>query len=219
MKTTLKMNLYEKLFVPCCGIVALFGGAVFYRIWLIHKVPLDLQAEIRRYLWTLFFLLFTLCLHQISNLIFSWYLVEVAQKTETHLDDELVPLGRTTAKILLWMLCIALILPLYNLNISGLIATLGVSSLAIALAAKDTISNIIAGFMIMIDRPFRIGDKIMLPTKETVTVIDIGVRRSLFLSEEQAIVIVPNLDLVKSRIINYSYGEEYMKNNKIFDEE
>ncbi|MBU1997940.1 MAG: mechanosensitive ion channel, partial [Candidatus Omnitrophica bacterium] len=44
---------------------------------------------------------------------------------------------------------------------------------------------------------------------ETVKVLDIGVRRSKFLSEEKAIIIVPNLELSKSKIVNYTYGQEY----------
>ena len=86
---------------------------------------------------------------------------------------------------------------------------MGISSLAIALAAQDTIANIIAGFMIMVDRPFRLGDKIKLPSAEVVKVLDIGVRRSKFLSQDNdAIIIVPNLELSKSKIVNYTYGQE-----------
>ena len=101
-----------------------------------------------------------------------------------------------------------IILPFYGVNISALIAALGVASLAIALAAQDTIGNIIAGFMIMIDRPFRIGDKIKLPSGEIVGVLDIGLRRSKFASEEKAVIIVPNLELSKSKIVNYTFGKE-----------
>ncbi len=60
----------------------------------------------------------------------------------------------------------------------------------------------------MIDRSFKIGDRIKLPTGELVEVLDIGVRRSKFLSEDKAIVIVPNLDLSKKKIVNYTYSEE-----------
>ncbi len=96
----------------------------------------------------------------------------------------------------------------FGININALVAALGVSSLAIALAAQDTIANLIAGFLIMIDRPFKIGDRIKLPTGEMVDVLDIGIRRSKFLSEDKAIVIVPNLDLSKKKIVNYTYSEE-----------
>ncbi len=97
-------------------------------------------------------------------------------------------------------------MPFYGVNISALVTALGVGSLAIALAAQDTIANIIAGFLIMVDAPFKIGDKIKLPSGEMVKVLDIGVRRSKFLSEDNAIIIVPNVDLSKNKITNYTYG-------------
>ena len=82
------------------------------------------------------------------------------------------------------------------------------SSLAVALAAQDTIANLIAGFLIMVDQPFRVGDRIKLPSGEIVTVKEVGIRRSKFFLEDQAIIIVPNLDLSKNKIVNFSYMEE-----------
>ncbi len=104
----------------------------------------------------------------------------------------------------IWVIAFLIILPLYGVNINALIATLGISSLAIALAAQDTIANIISGFLIMVDTPFVEGDKIKLPSGEIVEVLDIGVRRSKFLAEDKAIVIVPNVDLSKKKIVNYT---------------
>ena len=137
-----------------------------------------------------------------------WYKENITSKTITQLDDKLIPIVLRTAKVIIWTIAILLALPLYGVNISVLVTTLGVSSLAIALAAQDTIANIIAGFLLMIDTPFNIGDKIRLPSGERVSVIDIGVRRSKFLSEDNAVIIVPNVDLSRSKIVNYTYGEK-----------
>jgi len=150
-------------------------------------------------------------LQRISTASYEWYKVNVAQKTRTRLDDEFIPLLRRATHTLIWVIALIIVLSKLGININALIATLGVSSLAIALAAKDTIANIIAGFLIMIDRPLRIGDKIKLPSGEKVEVLDIGIRRSKFLAEDGAIIIVPNLDLSKSKIVNFTYGEERKK--------
>jgi len=150
-------------------------------------------------------------LQRISTASYEWYKVNVAQKTRTRLDDEFIPLLRRATHTLIWVIALIIVLSKLGININALIATLGVSSLAIALAAKDTIANIIAGFLIMIDRPLRIGDKIKLPSGEKVEVLDIGIRRSKFLAEDAAIIIVPNLDLSKSKIVNFTYGEERKK--------
>ena len=61
----------------------------------------------------------------------------------------------------------------------------------------------------MVDTPFCIGDRIKLPSGEDARVLDIGVRRSTFLSEDKTrVIIVPNVDLSKSKIVNYTYAEK-----------
>ena len=184
------------------------GGYVLYRINIFPHISLELHANLKKYMTTAVILCVTYFVHNAINAVAGWYRENVACKTKTTVDEELTPIIRRTAKVLVWIIAFLVILPLYGVNISALITTLGVTSLAIALAAQDTIANIISGFLIMIDRPFRVGDKIKLPSGENVHVLSIGVRRSQFLSEDGAIIIVPNLDLSKSKIVNYTYGEE-----------
>jgi MscS family membrane protein len=100
------------------------------------------------------------------------------------------------------------ILDHFKVDVKGLLAVLGVGSLAIALAAQDTIANMISGFIIMLDRPFREGDRVVLPSGETADVYDIGIRSSKFLTFDNTLIVVPNNDLVKSKITNMSYPEE-----------
>ena len=137
------------------------------------------------------------------------YDLKVAAQTATTLDDELIPLMQRCANIAIWVVVFITVLPIYGVNINALITAIGVGSLAIALAAKDTISNIIAGFLIMIDRPFHSGDRIKIPSGEGVEVLTIGARRSSFITDENTVIIVPNLNLSNSKIINYTYGEKY----------
>jgi len=158
--------------------------------------------------FTVFAIIITALIQRIASGLIDWYSRNIADKTASKLDEELVPFLRRSISIIIWTFSILLVLPQYGVNTSALITVLGVSSLAISLAAKDTISNIIAGFLIMIDRPFRVNDKIKIPSGEVVHVLDIGIRRSTFKSDEGSVIVVPNLDLSKSKIVNYTYGEE-----------
>jgi len=184
---------------------------IFYKTNLAPFIPETIRQPIGKYSLTIFVISIAFIAQRIIGAVSFWYRGNIAKRTQTTLDDELIPLARRTLKILVWIIAFLIILPLYGINISALIAALGVSSLAIALAAQDTIANIISGFMIMIDKPFMIGDKIKLPSGEEVTVLEIGVRRSHFLFQDKAIIIVPNTELSKSRIINYTYGQEKIK--------
>lgn len=201
-------QILKKSILPVILFLLLICLYWLYKFRLSGGLSDELQLDIKKYFATIFILSITFLLQRIIGGALNWYKETVAAKTQTRLDDELIPLLRRVCKIILWITALLVILPFYGININALIAALGVSSLAIALAAQDTIANIISGFLIMIDRPFRIGDRIKLPSGEIVEVLDIGIRRSRFLAEDKAIIIVPNLDLSKSKIINYTYGKE-----------
>ena len=207
-------EIIRKSFLPFAVFLVVLGLYGFYKLKVAPLLPFEAQAQYTKYIATVFLASIGLLIQRIIWSVLSWYKENVTIKTSTRLDDELIPLLQRVCKIIMWIIILLIILPLYGININGLIATLGVSSLAIALAAQDTISNIIAGFMIMLDRPFRIGDRIRLPSGEIVEVLDLGVRRSQFLSEDNAIIIVPNLELSKSKIVNYTYGEERLEDIK-----
>ena len=183
---------------------------MFYRMKIVSLLSTQVHQDFKKYIVTAFIICIGFIIQRVAGAVLGCYRDNVAVKTISRLDDELIPLLRGTLTVTIWMIALLVILPFYGVNISALIAMLGVSSLAIALAAQDTIRDIIAGFMIMVDRPFRIGDKIKLSSGEVVTVCDIGIRRSKFIFEDKAILIVPNLDLSKSKIVNYTYGEEQL---------
>lgn len=206
-------EIVKSLFLPTAIILLFIVAYIFYKIRIFPLIPVSLHQTLQKYIAAVFVIAVGSIAHRVVNAVLSCYRENIAEKTVTRLDDKLVPLARRTAKVAIWVIALLIILPFYGVNISALVTALGVSSLAIALAAQDTISNIIAGFMIMVDMPFRIGDKIKLSSGEIVTVYDIGMRRSKFIFEDASIIIVPNLELSKSKIINYTYGQERL--NKV----
>ncbi|MBP7088074.1 MAG: mechanosensitive ion channel [Candidatus Omnitrophica bacterium] len=207
-KRKISWAITKKIFLPLLIFILFLGTYVLYKVNIEPLISGRLHQELKKYLLTLFIIIVAFTIQRVIAGIISWYQENTIMKSAIFLDSRIILLLSRFLKIVIWIIAFLIILPFYGVNISALIATLGVSSLAIALAAQDTISNIIAGFMIMIDGPFRLGDKIKLPSGEVVIVLDIGIRRSKFLSEDQAIIIMPNLELSKSKIINYTYGKE-----------
>ncbi|MEN8241527.1 MAG: mechanosensitive ion channel domain-containing protein, partial [Chloroflexota bacterium] len=109
---------------------------------------------------------------------------------------------------LLFTLAIIIILGHFNVEISGLVATLGIGSLAIALAAQAALSDTISGFMIMIDQPFRIGDRIEIAELNTWgDVVDIGLRSTRIRTRDNRMVIIPNSIISKSLVVNHAYPD------------
>ena len=205
-------EIIKKAFLPLVLFLTFLGFYIFYKVQIAIYMPAQFQESLKKYILTALIIIVAFILQRIAGAITAWYKVSVAAKTLTTLDDKLIPLLRKVSKLLVWVLAFLIILPLYGVNISALIATLGVGSLAVALAAQDTIANVISGFMIMVDSPFRVGDEIKLPSGEVVRVLEIGVRRSKFILEDKAVVIMPNLELSKSKIINFTYGKELANN-------
>ena len=103
----------------------------------------------------------SLFVYTLIKAILDWYTLEVASKSDVSVGG-FTPLIKRLAQFIILFVGIMIILSHFNVNISGLIATAGIASLAFALAAQDSIANMIAGFLIMVDRPFRIGDRVEL---------------------------------------------------------
>lgn len=101
--------------------------------------------------------------------------------------------------------CIAVVMVLAELgyNISGLITGLGVGGLAVSLSAQDTLKNLISGFVILLDKPFDVGD--LIETAEFKgTIEDITMRSTRIRKLDDSIIIVPNTQLADSSITNYA---------------
>jgi len=92
----------------------------------------------------------------------NWYSGRVAERTGVGLDRQIMPLLEKLVSIFLILTDLIITLKHFNYDILSLVTALGIGSLAIGLAAKDTLANMISGFTIMLDQPFRIGDRIQL---------------------------------------------------------
>ena len=135
--------------------------------------------------------------------IFQWYGEEIAPKTETQLDDDFLPIIRQLALVVVIFIATAMALQELGKDITALVATASVASLAVALAAQDTLANMIASIMIMVDRPFRVGDRIEFRDGKVGDVLEIGMRSTRILSLDNHVLVVPNKDLANERIINH----------------
>ena len=147
----------------------------------------------------------------IVKVIIDWYLDNLSGEGASDLKMTLGPLTSKLVDTLVGMVAVIIVLDHFGINIGSLLVSLGVGSLAVALAAQETIANMIAGFVILVDRPFRVGDRIELSTKETGDVQAIGLRSTKVLNFDSNVIIIPNAELVRTRIVNYSYPQRLTK--------
>ena len=126
-----------------------------------------------------------------------------AAKTDTKLDDQLVPLVRKTVKLFLAIVGGIFILQNLSVDVGSLIAGLGIGGLAFALAAKDTVANFFGSLMIFIDKPFQIGDWIAVGTAVEGTVEEVGFRTTRIRTFYNSLITMPNSLITNSAIDNY----------------
>lgn len=129
------------------------------------------------------------------------YFSECAKETESTLDDQLVPFIAKTLKIFLVLTAVLVVAQNMGYSISGLIASLGIGGIAVAMAAKDSISNIFGSVMILVDRPFMVGDWIKTSEFEGV-VEEVGFRSTRIRTFSRTLVNVPNSTLANMVIDN-----------------
>jgi MscS family membrane protein len=122
--------------------------------------------------------------------------------------EPLIVLLTRLGRVLVVVLAISVALSHFGVNVVAFATTLGLAGLAISLAAKDTIADAISGFIILVDRPFRIGDRIEIQGIGTWgDVMDIGLRTTRIRTRDNRLVIVPNSVIGTNQVINYSYPD------------
>ena len=133
--------------------------------------------------------------------IFMDVLARRATKTESKLDDSLVPLLRTAVRLFVTFVGLLFVLQNLDINVSSLIAGLGLGGLAIALAAQDTVRNLLGGVTIFADKPFEVGDWVVVDGVEG-TVEAVGFRSTRVRTFYNSLISVPNGNLMDSGIDN-----------------
>lgn len=106
-------------------------------------------------------------------------------------------------KAIVWIIGILLFLSNIGYDVSSLIASLGIGGLAIALAVQNILKDIFSSFMILINRPFQVGDYVELSPTETGTIKKIGIKNTIIKTVAGSELIVTNDDILNSRIYNY----------------
>ena len=131
----------------------------------------------------------------------------LAEDREGQLEPLILLLTRV-GRVLVGLLGVIILLSYFGVNITGFAAVLGIGGLAISLAAQDTIADAIAGFIILVDQPFRIGDRIEIQGEGTWgDVVDIGLRTTRIRTRDNRLVIVPNSTISDNQVINYTYPD------------
>ena len=186
---------------PLTALLFLFG------VWAaVHRAPLPLSWMVRfdRVLFTIGVVLSAVALLRSWTVGLEWYVRDTALGRGDRLASNFGPLFNKVGRVFIALVAFITLLQHLGVDVASLVVSLGVGSLAIGLAAQDTLANMFAGFTLLMDRPFRVGDRIQLSTGEAGDVLSIGMRATHIRTYDATVLVVPNSVLVKDRLVNLS---------------
>jgi len=131
------------------------------------------------------------------------YIVPLSKKSDSELDDVLVPIVRKIVKFVIVAMAIVMIIDKFGYDVTSIIAGLGIGGLAFAFAAKDMLGHMFSGASILFDKPFKLGQRIKFDDYDG-NVEEIGIRSTRIRTFDGSMLVVPNSELANAIVENVS---------------
>ncbi len=199
-KSDLDDELLKAAQTPIFRLIVLAGLLVSTQLLGLEGGVLDITTKI---LLTLIYLTVVLYALKASNVFYIHGFEEIAKRTKSSLDDEIMPIAKKTTAAVIWIFGIILILSAWGIEIGPFLAGLGIAGLAISFAVQDSLSNIFGGISIIMDKVYKVGDRIQLDSGEVGEVLDVGLRSTRIRTFDHEVLIIPNGQLAKAKVKNF----------------
>ncbi|MBW2965189.1 mechanosensitive ion channel family protein [Candidatus Woesearchaeota archaeon] len=200
-KTKLDDMLVERTNKPISWLLIFIGLRISLDFLDLQNMVGDVLSKINNsfiYLWSGIVIIAV-----IVTLIDYWGMT-YAKKTKSTIDDALVPLFRRTTKVVMMVVLAIMILSMWGVDVTGLLAGVGIAGIAIGFAVKDSLANIFGGVSIILDKSVNVGDKIELADGTVGIVDDVGIRATRIKTYDNESVLIPNGSMSTMKIKNYN---------------
>lgn len=144
---------------------------------------------------------------RLVDMLITHFIEPLVGKTESKLDDQILPIIRKSAKIIIVVLGAIVVISNLGYDVLSILAGVGIGGLALALAAQDAVKNIIGGLSIFWDKPFQIDDFVEIGGKAG-TVAEVGLRSTRLKSVDETIYVIPNSKVADATLENFSSRHE-----------
>ena len=181
-------------------VFALVLGGIWYAFSTLH-----LSESVRQFVHHSFYFLIVLdaawFLTRFLDAVIVHYVRPFVDKTDTKLDDQLLPLLRKTLKVSIWIIAVLVALNNAGYNVGAILASLGIGGLAFALAAKDTVANLFGSLTIFLDKPFEVKDRVIVQGYDGY-VEEVGLRSTRIRTLHGRMVTLANSEVANASIEN-----------------
>lgn len=139
-------------------------------------------------------------LYRITRVVIV-YLEKAAEATESKMDDQVLPVIERSITVMIVVGTLFYVLSKLNVNVTALIAGLSIGGIALALAAQDTVKNLIGSIMIFMDKPFQVGDFVEIGG-QFGSIIEVGFRSTRIMTKDSSVVSIPNGQVANMNLRN-----------------
>lgn len=199
-KTTLDDIILGIIRTPVLLIIFVFGAV--QSLDALHKyIPEDTRESI----WSLYQVILVLVIFYLAYKLFKEILLHygkiIAERTESKIDDVLMPVLEKVGVVVIGLIAVGYILSVLHVDLTMFVAGGVVVSMVLAFAAQETLSNFFSGIFILLDRPFAEGDTVILSDGDWCEIRHIGLRTTrLYRFSDATIITLPNNKLINDKI-------------------
>ncbi|MEM5878220.1 MAG: mechanosensitive ion channel family protein [Candidatus Aenigmatarchaeota archaeon] len=181
--------------------VLIFISSVFLAVREISLTQSALET-INHVIFTLFSLSIAYIIYAFIDVTFIRISRRASEKTETKVDDTLLNIAHSSLKAAFIVIALLYTLSIWGVEISPILASLGIAGIAVALALQQTLSNIFAGIALIMDKTIRVGDIVKLDTGEMGEIYSITLRAVRIKTFDNEMIIIPNSIVANAKIQN-----------------
>lgn len=194
-------------------LIAVLNKPVFYLVLLVGvMVALPMLGLPSGVLWTLQALVKTVMVLVVSQGILLAVKVLLKGAADAHqfkaINDQTLPLFSNLSLIVIIAGALYAMFLVWGIDVTAWLASAGIIGIAVGFAAKDTLSNIISGIFILADKPYSVGDFVVLGSGTTGIVSDVGLRSTRIRTFDDEEVTIPNASIANEEIINKTTGPD-----------
>jgi len=199
--TDLDDRLITELRRPAVVSVVLLGAWLALLNFALGEGPRDLAGSL---LATSLLLVWTRTLLRLARTVLEF--LSQREPRSILVEQRTMPLFEMIAKVLVLGSGAYGLMLAWDIDVTAWLASAGVLGIAVGFAAQETLSNMLAGVMIIADAPYKIGDYLVLDGTTRGRVTDIGLRSTRLLTEYNIEIVVPNSEMAGATITNESGG-------------
>jgi small-conductance mechanosensitive channel len=171
-------------------------------------LSVDLKSTIKDTTFVLYLIIFAVISWKLVNFGLEHLEDRLSQRMDPSQVNTLMQLVGWLVKFLVVFIYFTILLDHFGISITALAAVIGIGGLALSLAAQDTIADFISGIIILLDQPFRVGDRIQVDSIDTWgDVTEIGLRTTKIRTRDNRLVMVPNSTIGNSPVVNYTFPD------------